>query len=163
MWDLGAKTGKVSHPTRPQDTMGCLLSPFPWAPKPFEERGGVCYSCSYFPVQVLIIQFLNLLPPVKFNKGPSLLIFYVGVLPSFHGLEKDIVLLVLGREAASEWVGEQVVQAELWGSICKPMDTECCGCIHSREMELFSPQIQNSCKYSYAHNSYQSGWIAKFS
>lgn len=61
----------------------------------------------------------------------------MGTLPPFHGLQKDVVLFVLEREAASEWVGEQVV-GWLWESICKPVDTECCGCKHCREMELFS-------------------------
>lgn len=61
----------------------------------------------------------------------------MGTLSPFHGLKKDVVLFVLEREAASEWVGEQVV-GWLWESICKPVDTECCGCKHCREMELFS-------------------------
>lgn len=37
------------------------------------------------------------------------LIFYVEMLPCFHGLERDTVLFVLEREAASEWVGKQAV------------------------------------------------------
>lgn len=110
---LGAKTRKVSHLTRPQGTMGCLFimgSLGLWAS--WRQGQGLIHAC--IP-QCLPYRRCSLSSSwiccLLFNsiKAPRHWYFYVGMLPCFHGWEKDIVLVVLEREAASEYVGEQAV------------------------------------------------------
>lgn len=107
---LGAKTGKVSHPTSSEGTKGCLFLWVPWVPEPLEEKGGVIHACisqylhaaaSHYPVLKFAASCLTQL------RSPAAAVLYRNA-TTLSRLEKDRVLFVLDREASSEWVGERV-------------------------------------------------------